>query len=33
LQGYFTIEGDPGAGKSAILAEYVRRTGCIAHFI
>jgi len=30
--GYFVIEGDPGLGKSAILAEYVRRTGCIAHF-
>ena len=30
--GYFTIEGDPGMGKSAILAEYVRRTGCVAHF-
>lgn len=30
--GYFVIEGDPGMGKSAILAEYVRRTGCIAHF-
>lgn len=31
-KGYFIIEGDPGMGKSAILAEYVRRTGCIAHF-
>lgn len=30
--GYLTIKGDPGLGKSAILAEYVRRTGCIAHF-
>lgn len=30
--GYFVIEGDPGIGKSSILAEYVRRTGCIAHF-
>jgi len=30
--GYLTVEGDPGMGKSAILAEYVRRTGCIAHF-
>jgi hypothetical protein len=30
--GYFVIEGDPGMGKSSILAEYVRRTGCIAHF-
>jgi hypothetical protein len=32
VNGYFVIEGDPGLGKSAILAEYVRRTGCIAHF-
>jgi len=31
-RGYFTIVGDPGAGKSAILAEFVRRSGCIAHF-
>lgn len=31
-KGYFTIIGDPGVGKSAILAEYVRRTGCVAHF-
>lgn len=30
--GYFVIEGDPGMGKSALLAEYVRRTGCLAHF-
>jgi serine/threonine-protein kinase len=30
--GYFIIEGDPGMGKSAILAEYVRQTGCVAHF-
>jgi hypothetical protein len=30
--GYFKIEGDPGLGKSAILAEYVRRTLCLAHF-
>lgn len=31
-QGYFIIEGDPGIGKSSILAEYVRREACIAHF-
>lgn len=30
--GYFSIEADPGVGKSAILAEYVRRTGCVAYF-
>ena len=30
--GYFSIEGDPGMGKSSILAEYVRRTGCLSHF-
>lgn len=31
-KGYFTIIGDPGMGKSAILAKYVQNTGCIAHF-
>lgn len=31
-KGYFLIEGDPGVGKSALLAEYIRRTGNIAHF-
>lgn len=30
--GYFIIEGDPGVGKSAILAELVQRMGCPAHF-
>ncbi len=30
--GYFIIEADPGAGKSAILAEYARRTSCVVHF-
>ncbi|MEW6493571.1 MAG: serine/threonine-protein kinase [Cyanobacteriota bacterium] len=30
--GYFIIEADPGVGKSAILAEYVKRMGCVAHF-
>jgi hypothetical protein len=30
--GYFTVEGDPGAGKSAILARFVQNTGCITHF-
>ncbi len=31
-QGYFIITGDPGQGKSAILAKYVQDTGCIAYF-
>jgi len=31
-KGYFIIEGDPGIGKSAILAEYVQRNNCIAYF-
>ena len=31
-KGYFTIIGDPGQGKSAILAKYVKDTGCVAHF-
>jgi hypothetical protein len=31
-KGYFTITGDPGMGKSAILAKYSQDTGCIAHF-
>jgi hypothetical protein len=30
--GYFIVQGDPGIGKSSILAEFVSRTGCIAHF-
>ena len=31
-KGYLTIIGDPGQGKSAILAKYVQDTECIAHF-
>lgn len=31
-RGYFVIEGDPGAGKSALLAEFVQRNNHIAHF-
>jgi hypothetical protein len=31
-KGYFIVEADPGMGKSSVLAEYVRRTGCICHF-
>lgn len=30
--GYFCLTADPGEGKTAIMAEYVRRTGCVAHF-
>ena len=30
--GYFRLTADPGEGKTAIMAEYVRRTGCVAHF-
>jgi hypothetical protein len=31
-KGYFIIEADPGIGKSAIVAEFVRRNSCIVHF-
>lgn len=31
-RGYFAVEGEPGIGKSALLAELARRTGCIVHF-
>jgi hypothetical protein len=31
-KGYFIIEADPGMGKSALLAEFVRRNQCIVHF-
>lgn len=31
-QGYITIEGDPGMGKTALLAQYVQQTHCIAYF-
>lgn len=30
--GYFHIRGDPGQGKTAILAELVKRRACPAHF-
>lgn len=32
-RGYFYLEGDPGVGKSAIMAELVSRTGYISYFI
>lgn len=31
-RGLFTVVGDPGEGKSAICAEFSRRTGCVVHF-
>ncbi len=31
-KGIVTVAGDPGAGKSAILATFVKRTGCIGYF-
>jgi hypothetical protein len=30
--GYFVIRGEPGVGKTAALAEFVKRTGCLAYF-
>lgn len=31
-KGYFIVEADPGVGKTALLAQYVRQTGCLAYF-
>jgi len=31
-KGYFKIIGHPGMGKSAILAHYVKQTGCVIYF-
>jgi transcriptional regulator with XRE-family HTH domain len=31
-KGYFIIEGDPGMGKSSIIAEWVRRNHSVAFF-
>lgn len=31
-KGYFIIEADPGVGKSALLAKYVRDNKCVFHF-
>jgi hypothetical protein len=30
--GYFTIIGKPGVGKSAILSRYVQQTNCVCYF-
>ncbi len=30
--GYLMIVGDPGIGKTAIMAQFARRNECIAHF-
>lgn len=30
--GYFTIVGEPGIGKSTILAKYITDTQCVGHF-
>ena len=30
--GYCFVEGDPGMGKTSLLAEWIRRTSCIAFF-
>ena len=31
--GYFTIVGEPGIGKSTILAKYITDKQCVCHFI
>jgi Swt1-like HEPN len=31
-KGYFIVEADPGVGKSALLAKYVRDKNCLVHF-
>ena len=31
-KGYFIIEGDPGEGKSTILAKYIQDNPCLAYF-
>jgi hypothetical protein len=31
--GYFTIVGEPGIGKSTILAKYITEKQCVGHFI
>ncbi len=32
-KGYFTIIGEPGIGKSTILAKYITDKQCVGHFI
>jgi hypothetical protein len=31
-KGYFIIEAEPGIGKSAMMAQFVRQRGCVHHF-
>jgi hypothetical protein len=31
-RGYLFVRGDPGIGKSALAAEFVKNTGCVHHF-
>jgi len=31
-RGYFIVRGDPGIGKSALSAQFVKTTGCVHHF-
>jgi hypothetical protein len=30
--GYFLVQGEPGIGKSAVAAKFVKHQGCIHHF-
>lgn len=32
-RGYFIIKGDPGIGKTALAAQWVKNQGCAHHFI
>jgi len=31
-QGYFILTGDPGIGKTAVLAQFIKAHGCVHHF-